>query len=393
MKLSLGSRSSFITNQDGSVWAVGGNKFGELGTHLSSESVTDFVEIFSDGANAATAIGGGAHTMVLKQDGSVWATGRNQHGQLGDESNTDRQRFVKVISGGVKAVVAGSKHSLVVKEDDSVWATGCNMYGQLGDGSEVDKNTFVQTLLLLRGVKGVAAGTEHSLVLGLDGSVWATGANFFGQLGDPSIMSTASLVRVLFTGGEAIAVGGYHSWVLKQDGTIWAVGANQYGQLGDGTTTNRRSIREITDSEMRSFNAKVVAAGTFHSIVLGKDGGVWVTGLNDYGQLGDGSWVPKRSFVRVVSEGQVVAAGGWHSMVLKRDGSFWASGKNTEGQLGDGSMTDRTNFVRLSEMSDHGAYRCAVVTMVCSSRVTVAPFFIVSSYVCRDLSISIRSEL
>ena len=78
--------------------------------------------------------------MVLKTDGSVWVTGGNYFGQLGDHTNTDRHSFVKVISGGVKAIFASSGHSMVLKNDGSVWGTGNNQFGQLGDGSLVNTN-------------------------------------------------------------------------------------------------------------------------------------------------------------------------------------------------------------------------------------------------------------
>ena len=84
--------------------------------------------------------------MVAKQDGSVWGTGRNYYGELGDESTTKRPSFVKVIPSGVKAIAAGFYHSMVLKQDGSLWAVGWNENGQLGDGSAIDKKTFVKVI-------------------------------------------------------------------------------------------------------------------------------------------------------------------------------------------------------------------------------------------------------
>ena len=86
------------------------------------------------------------HSIVLKKDGSVWATGYNKYGQLGDGSETNRQVFVQVISGGVQVVAAGSFHSMILKEDNSIWATGSNVYGQFGDSSTTSQSTFVRLL-------------------------------------------------------------------------------------------------------------------------------------------------------------------------------------------------------------------------------------------------------
>ena len=82
--------------------------------------------------------------MTLKSDGSVWATGYNEYGQLGDGSNADKNQFAQIISDGVVAVAAGEQHSMVLKSDGSVWITGNNHYGQLGDGSRTEKNRFVE---------------------------------------------------------------------------------------------------------------------------------------------------------------------------------------------------------------------------------------------------------
>lgn len=89
---------------------------------------------------------GTAHSIALKRDGSVWVTGRNNHGQLGDESNTNRRYFVKVDFSAATIVAAGSAHSMVLKKDGSLWAAGLNSDGQLGDGNGnyTDTNGFLK---------------------------------------------------------------------------------------------------------------------------------------------------------------------------------------------------------------------------------------------------------
>lgn len=123
---------------------------------------------------------GGEHSVFLKADGTVWATGRNNYGQLGNNSTTDRTTLVQVLSGAA-AIATGSSHSLFLKTDGTVWATGRNTYGQLGDGTTTSRSTPVQ---VLSGVKAIAASEGHSLFLKIDGTVWATGKNGGGQLGD-----------------------------------------------------------------------------------------------------------------------------------------------------------------------------------------------------------------
>ena len=178
--------------------------------------------------------------------------------------------------------------------------------------------------------------------------------------GHGSITSTSSFVLVITAGATAIAAGGYHSMVLKEDGSVWATGDNEYGQLGDGSTTAKTSMYVATSASMQvaTGGAKAVAAGNGHSLVLGKDGSVWAAGRNDYGQLGDGFMLPKSIFVRVVStDAQFVVAGGWSSMIIKRDGSLWATGANDYGQLGDGTRVAKNTFVKVTETSGGAQYR------------------------------------
>ena len=86
------------------------------------------------------------YSMVLKQDGSVWTTGKNSDGQLGDGSTTDKSSFAQVLFGAAQVVAAGRDFSMVLKQDGSVWATGKNNHGQLGDGTVDSKSRFVQII-------------------------------------------------------------------------------------------------------------------------------------------------------------------------------------------------------------------------------------------------------
>jgi alpha-tubulin suppressor-like RCC1 family protein len=73
--------------------------------------------------------------LALRKDGTVWAWGGNDKGQLGDGTTTGRATPVQV-SGltGVTAMAAGYSHSLALRGDGTVWCWGDNEAGQLGDG-------------------------------------------------------------------------------------------------------------------------------------------------------------------------------------------------------------------------------------------------------------------
>ena len=112
-----------------------------------------YVQVISQSAKAVSA--GRRHSLMLKQDGSVWATGYNRHGQLGDGSTISTHVYRQVISGGAKAVAAGAFHSMVVNQDGSIWVTGSNQYGQFGDGTRTSQNKFVRLIPFVNGEKTI----------------------------------------------------------------------------------------------------------------------------------------------------------------------------------------------------------------------------------------------
>jgi alpha-tubulin suppressor-like RCC1 family protein len=97
-------------------------------------------------SGVAAVSAGAYHTMILKIDGSLWATGINNTGQLGDGTTTARSMPVQVMSG-IAAVSAGNQHTMILKTDGSLWACGLNYEGELGDGTTTDRYWPVQTLL------------------------------------------------------------------------------------------------------------------------------------------------------------------------------------------------------------------------------------------------------
>ena len=91
--------------------------------------------------------------MILKHDGSVWATGYNEYGQLGSGWTSSSRIFVQVISDGVRVIAAGSFHSMVLKQGGSLWATGSNQDGQFGDSSRLSRKNYVRLIPFGNGVR------------------------------------------------------------------------------------------------------------------------------------------------------------------------------------------------------------------------------------------------
>ncbi|MFP2932743.1 RCC1 domain-containing protein, partial [Pyxidicoccus sp. 3LG] len=142
-----------------------------------------------------------------------------------------------------------------------------------------------------------AAGNEHSLALKSDGTVWAWGVTYYGQMFDHqarTVRPTPTQVPGL-TGVVALREGGWHWLALKSDGTVWAWGQNHEGQLGDGTFTPRPTPAQVPGLT----GVEVLAAGGEHSLALKSDGALWTWGSNFHGQFGNGSSGVLLSPVRV----------------------------------------------------------------------------------------------
>lgn len=279
------------------------------------------------------------HTMILKTDGTLWATGRNSDGQLGDGNTIDRST-PKEIMKDVKNASSCGIHTMIVKNDGTLWATGSNSSGQLGNGDTINVFTPVQ---IMSDVSDVSAGGYHTMILKKDGSLWATGRNTDGQLGNGNTINISTPVQVM-SDVKAVCAGGIQTMILKTDGTLWTTGNNEYGQLGDSTNSSRSTPKKIMS------DVKAVSNKGAHTMILKTDGTLWATGYNYTGGLGDGSTnsinIPKQ----IMSEIVAVWAGSSYTMILKTDKTLWGTGSNANGQLGDGTNTDKLTPVKI--MSD-----------------------------------------
>jgi alpha-tubulin suppressor-like RCC1 family protein len=322
--------------------AWGANNYGMLGDGTTNDSSSPVQVATGVGGNVGTD-GGWYFQLFIKSNGSLWTVGHNNQGQLGLGDTTDRHSPVQVASSyDVTAASGGRYHAHFVKSDGSLHAMGYNNYGQLGDGNTTTRLSPVQILASGSNVTQITEGTQHSLFLKSDGSLWAMGYNGYGQLGDGTQTDRHTPVQVVASGVTQITGGGYHSLFIKSDGSLWAMGDNTFGQLGDGTTTNRYSPVQILASGVTQ-----VAGGSDHSLFVKTDGSLWGMGNNSKGRLGDGTETTRYSPVQVVSSGVTqVAAGGSHSLILKGN-TLWATGNNAQGQLGDGTTTDRHSPVQV----------------------------------------------
>ncbi|KQR15486.1 RCC1 domain-containing protein [Deinococcus sp. Leaf326] len=332
---------SLALRADGSVQSCGRNNAGQLGDGTTTDrSFPGTVSGLSGITSIAVGLGA-SYGLALKADGTVQSWGGNDTGQLGDGTTTQRNTPVTVSGlSDIVSIAAGYRHNLALKADGTAQSWGSNSNGQLGDGTTTQRNTPVD-IKGLNGITSIAGGNNYSLTLRADGTVQTWGYNNYGQLGDGTTTERSLPVTVSGLGGViSIATGESHSLALKADGTIQSWGYNLQGQLGDGTSTSR--TRPVTVSGVSGIMR--IVAGQYHSMALRTDGTIQGWGYNASGELGDGTTNRRGTSVTVTGLSGVtdIAAGGNHSLALKADGTVQTWGLNLMGQLGDGTKTDRT---------------------------------------------------
>ncbi|CAO5167210.1 RCC1 repeat-and reductase domain-containing protein [Frankia sp. AiPs1] len=330
------------------VVAAGNNAYGQLGNGQAPKTGHVFGPV-SVIWYASQISGGGlsAYALTLYNPGRVWAWGRNESGQLGDGTTTDRPLPVLVPGlDGAQQVAGGGATAYALLSDGTVWAWGRGGSGQLGNGARTD--SFVPVRVHgLTGVTAIAGGGSAGYARRSDGTVWAWGNNAYGQLGDGTTTNTATPVQVAgLTGVTAISGGRWAGYALRADGTVRAWGANWHGQLGNGGRTNQTTPVPVVGLSRTPLSTvrTVTGGGDFAYALLG-DGTVAAWGRGDLGQLGNGSPADSRVARPVpgLTAVAAIAAGGEAGYALRQDGPepgaygnrvIWAWGSNAHGQLG-----------------------------------------------------------
>jgi alpha-tubulin suppressor-like RCC1 family protein len=311
-----------ISYTGGVVLAWGDNLYGQLGDGTATDRPVSGITIArlpADRTYVQVAAGTG-HSLALTADGQLWAWGHNNHGQLGDGTTTDRHQPVRVdvpSDTRVVAIAAGGDHSLALTFDGHVLAWGDNGYGQLGDGSTVDRHLPVRLDLQAR---SLTAGVHHSAAILVDGTVAAWGMNVDGELGDGTHTNRSVPVDMhlpIDVHATAIDAGGFHTLVIGDDGFVYASGANVNGQLGDDSHQGHRET-PVRVHLPAGESAVDVAGGGGHSLALTDSGRVYGWGLNAEGQIDDGDVLEHRAPVAIplpLTPGVTsVSAGGGQSM-------------------------------------------------------------------------------
>ncbi|MFE8701775.1 stalk domain-containing protein [Cytobacillus sp. FJAT-54145] len=232
-------------------------------------------------------------------------------------------------------VVTGNTFSMALREDGTLSAWGFNS-GVFGDGTDKDR-LYIESIGNVKDWKDVSTGNYFAVLLKKNGTLWGVGSNYFGELGDGTSKNSRLSPKQIGDSNQWDKVfAKYHrAGAIKKDGSLWVWGLNEAGELGDGTKTNRLKPVKIGKNDWAE-----VSFGFSHTGAVKKDGTLWTWGFNGFGQLGIGN-VKQQNITTPTQIGkernwQSVSASGNYTIALKKDGTLWAWGVNQFGQMGNG---------------------------------------------------------
>ena len=345
--------------------AWGDNEYGNLGDGTFVQRPV----AVNVGSNVTRVAAGYDHSLAVISDGSVWSWGSNTSGQLGTGSTQSAAspQLVSGISETITQVAAGWSHSLALGSDGTVWAWGDNEYGELGDGNFIQSDSPVK-LAGLSNITQIAAGGDWSLALRSDGTVWAWGNNLYNDLGPqvPDVYDNRDVpVQVTgLSGVTQIAAGESFGMAIQTTvklgflrHTLWTWGQETWGQVGNGQLMDPFSPGGVINPyQVTGIPAPAaIAAGTSSAMMVGTDGSVWGWGQDLFGNLGVGSgngilYSPTQTLNP--GSGIIQLSAGYDDVLgLRSDGTVVAWGDNSNGQLGDGTTTTRVTPVQVSGLS------------------------------------------
>jgi alpha-tubulin suppressor-like RCC1 family protein len=347
--VSTNSNRNLAIDSLGRIWEWGTYETGPANSPCKRDEIDcKLLPSLVPGLDQAIAVSTGyEHNLALKKDGTVWAWGHNFMYALGQGTvDSDYHKSPLQVQGlnDVVAISAASNFNLAVKQDGSVWAWGENGSGQVGDGKDSytpDYGLYEEVpfqVVNIGDVVAVDTGTSHSLGIDRDGTLWSWGNNQLGELGqgtaDTDQHPVPKQVTSLGNTVTGIGAGFENSIVIRNNGSVWAWGANFGGQLCDGQMSTQPFPNPL---ELKPFKGAVqVEMTSMQSLALMPDGTVWTCGiLEGAPTLGPGQ-VPGLDNIVFISGGED------HAVALKKDGSLWAWGFNTTGQLGDGTQKNRS---------------------------------------------------
>jgi len=238
----IGGRTTFATKTDGTLWGWGSNGPGQLGMN-NRTSYSSPVQMMSDktwGTSADNLTIGGdtengsTRSFLIDSSNQLWAAGYNYTGELGLNDKTQRSSPTQVPGSTWKMTTTGDGWSNAIKTDGTLWGMGkSHSYGGGFPGPNKSSPVQIGTNTNWANISGC---WKNSLGVQTDGTLYAWGEGVFGSMGDNSTGNNNSPTPVGTDTTWSTTARPQNTYVtaaaIKSDGTLWAWGNNYFGQLG-----------------------------------------------------------------------------------------------------------------------------------------------------------------
>jgi len=323
----------------------------------SGSTASNWSQIASNYQSGSGGAPGLAPALALQSNGTLWGSGYNSRGALGNNSTSDSTFFQQVIgpnaTGPINSwsQVVGSKWLLAIQSNGTLWSWGYNLAGECGLGTA--NNSFSSPVQIGTSLwSKIACGYSSNLAIQTNGTLWAWGQQRYGQLGNGStvIGSLSSPVQIgIQSYWVNVANGSRNSFMFQNNGVLWGSGDNIFGALGNNTTTSFSTPVQVSTIS----NWSQAACGYNFSVALQSNGTLWTWGNNSFGQLGQSDLINRSSTTQVgsLSTWVQIACGYSHAVAVQSNGTIWAWGNNSFGQLGLSDVTHRSSPVQVGALS------------------------------------------
>jgi alpha-tubulin suppressor-like RCC1 family protein len=375
MDVVLGENHTMFLTHQGRVFTFGDNRYGQLGDGTNQDRFVP-IEItqsflLNQDETITKLFSGWGHSAAISSKNKVFTWGRNDSGQLGNDSNTHKdspqdmtKHFELSLNETIITMSLGWGHSAALTSNSRLMTWGKNDSGQLGDGTTDNTNIPIDITNKFRvleqdNIQKISLGSSHSGMLTSSGRIFMWGRNVYGQLGDGSANSkslpTEITENVTLNTNEKIldlVLGWGHSSITTSSNRIFMWGFNQFGQLGNQTNEDTRIPIDISPNYSLSNHEDIesLQLGSNHSGFTTSQQILYIFGFNQFGQLGNQTFDELNRPIQISipfsqkeDRIQTFALGVYHSAILTSQGHLYIWGSNQFGQLGDGTTQHKNN--------------------------------------------------
>lgn len=292
---------------------------------------------------------------------AVYCFGRGEDGQLGlgDTSAHDEPIYVDSLRGiGVKDVACGSGHTVVLTVDGEIMSWGRGDDGRLGQNS-FEWKYVPRSVVALQGISitHITCGSYHTAAVSSNGELYTWGGGMYGKLGHGNERGHSQPKRVEALVGaivSSVACGSRHTAIVTSKGKVYSWGDRENGVAGHSDPEGHQYTPKIIEALDNEKVTQISACG-FHTGCLTEDGKVYTWGEGKFGRLGSGNerhCTSPRIVESFVGQSPTqIACGGFHSAVITADGRLATFGGGEHGQLGHGNFSNKLKpaFVKALE--------------------------------------------